>query len=80
MSCERSARRSTASAGTATWSPSTPTRSHPRSSNADHGVIVPHASSPDYIPALAELVSAHGVRAVLPLADLDNVELVGGRD
>ena len=31
---------------------------------ADRGVVVPHASSPDYIPALAELVSAHGVRAV----------------
>ena len=28
---------------------------------------------------LAELVTAHGVRAVLPLADLDNVELVAGR-
>jgi carbamoyl-phosphate synthase large subunit len=47
---------------------------------ADRGVVVPHASSPDYVPALAELVRAHGVRAVLPLADLDNVELVAGRD
>jgi carbamoyl-phosphate synthase large subunit len=47
---------------------------------ADRGVVVPVASSPDYIPALADLVTAHGVRAVLPLADLDNVELVAGRD
>jgi len=47
---------------------------------ADRGVVVPHASSPEYIPALAELVTAHGVRAVLPLADLDNVELVTGRE
>jgi carbamoyl-phosphate synthase large subunit len=46
---------------------------------ADRGVVVPPASSPDYVPALAELVAAHGVRAVLPLADLDNVELVAGR-
>jgi carbamoyl-phosphate synthase large subunit len=47
---------------------------------ADRGVVVPPASSPDYVPALAELVTAHGVRAVLPLADLDNVELVAGRE
>ncbi|HEX5251427.1 MAG TPA: ATP-grasp domain-containing protein [Gaiellales bacterium] len=47
---------------------------------ADRGVVVPHASSPDYVPTLAELVTAHGVRAVLPLADLDNVELVTGRE
>ncbi len=47
---------------------------------ADRGVVVPHASSPAYVPALAELVRAHGVRAVLPLADLDNVELVAGRE
>ena len=46
---------------------------------ADRGVVVPHASSPDYIPVLAGLITAHGVRAVLPLADLDNVELVTGR-
>jgi carbamoyl-phosphate synthase large subunit len=46
---------------------------------ADRGVVVPLASSPDYVPALADLVTAHGVRAVLPLADLDNVELVAGR-
>ena len=47
---------------------------------ADRGVVVPRASSPDYVPALAELITAHGVRAVLPLADLDNVELVAGRE
>ena len=46
---------------------------------ADRGVVVPLASSPDYVPALAELVAEHGVRAVLPIADLDNVELVAGR-
>jgi carbamoyl-phosphate synthase large subunit len=47
---------------------------------ADRGIVVPPASSPDYVPALADLVSAHGVRAVLPLADLDNVELVARRE
>jgi carbamoyl-phosphate synthase large subunit len=47
--------------------------------NADRAAVVPLATSPDYVPALAELVAAHGVRAVLPLADLDNVELVAGR-
>jgi carbamoyl-phosphate synthase large subunit len=46
---------------------------------ADRGVVVPPASSPDYLPVLADLVGTHGVRAVLPLADLDNVELVAGR-
>jgi carbamoyl-phosphate synthase large subunit len=47
---------------------------------ADRGVVVPPAASADYLPALAELVSAYGVRAVLPLADLDNVQLVAGRE
>jgi carbamoyl-phosphate synthase large subunit len=47
---------------------------------ADRGAVVPLASSPDYLPALADLVAAHRVRAVLPLADLDNVELVAGRE
>jgi carbamoyl-phosphate synthase large subunit len=47
---------------------------------ADRGAVVPRASDPRYVPALAELVAAHGVRAVLPLADLDNVELVAGRE
>jgi len=47
---------------------------------ADRGAVVPHASSPEYVPALAGLVAEHGVRAVLPLADLDNVELVAERD
>jgi carbamoyl-phosphate synthase large subunit len=47
---------------------------------ADRGVVVPPASSPEYVPALAALAAAHGVRAVLPLADLDNVELVAERE
>jgi carbamoyl-phosphate synthase large subunit len=47
---------------------------------ADRGAVVPRASSPEYVPALAGLVAEHGVRAVLPLADLDNVELVAERD
>jgi carbamoyl-phosphate synthase large subunit len=46
---------------------------------ADRGAVVPPAASAEYVPALAELVRAHGVRAVLPLADLDNVELVAER-
>jgi carbamoyl-phosphate synthase large subunit len=47
---------------------------------ADRGAVVPPASSPEYVPALAGLAAEHGVRAVLPLADLDNVELVAERD
>ena len=38
---------------------------------ADHRVTPPRADAPEYIPFLRELVDAHGVRAVIPLTDLD---------
>jgi carbamoyl-phosphate synthase large subunit len=52
----------------------------PALSLADRGAVVPPASSPEYVPSLARLAAEHGVRAVLPLADLDNVELVAERE
>lgn len=44
------------------------------------GEGAPPISSADYIPALLDLVRAHGVIAVLPLTDLDSGVLVGTRD
>jgi carbamoyl-phosphate synthase large subunit len=38
---------------------------------ADVRVAPPRVDSPDYVPFLTELVERHGVRAVVPLTDLD---------
>jgi carbamoyl-phosphate synthase large subunit len=38
---------------------------------ADERALVPAVSDPQYIPTLLELVRAYGLRAVLPLTDLD---------
>jgi carbamoyl-phosphate synthase large subunit len=38
---------------------------------ADVRVAPPRADDPDYIPFLTEIVARHGVRAVVPLTDLD---------
>jgi carbamoyl-phosphate synthase large subunit len=38
---------------------------------ADVRVAPPRVDSPDYVPLLTELVERHGVRAVVPLTDLD---------
>src|ERR1700709_1342423 len=38
---------------------------------ADERALVPAVSDAAYIPTLLELVRAHGLRAVLPLTDLD---------
>jgi carbamoyl-phosphate synthase large subunit len=38
---------------------------------ADERALVPAVSDPSYIPTLLELVRLHGLRAVLPLTDLD---------
>ena len=57
--------------------------SHPLSPTlalADAGQIVPAIADPAYIPALLSLVERHGVRAVLPLTDLDGRELCQARE
>ncbi len=38
---------------------------------ADHRVAVPRIDDPGYVPALRDLCARHGVRAVVPLTDLD---------
>ena len=38
---------------------------------AHHRYPVPRIDAPDYVPALRELCKRHGVRAVVPLTDLD---------
>jgi carbamoyl-phosphate synthase large subunit len=38
---------------------------------ADHRYAVPRIDDPGYVPALRELCERHGVRAVVPLTDLD---------
>jgi carbamoyl-phosphate synthase large subunit len=38
---------------------------------ADHRYAVPRIEDPGYVPALQELCERHGVRAVVPLTDLD---------
>jgi carbamoyl-phosphate synthase large subunit len=38
---------------------------------ADHRYPVPRIEDPEYVPALEELCQRHGVRAVIPLTDLD---------
>jgi carbamoyl-phosphate synthase large subunit len=43
---------------------------------ADHRCAVPRIDDPAYVPALAELCERHGVRAVVPLTDLD-LEVLG---
>jgi carbamoyl-phosphate synthase large subunit len=39
--------------------------------HADHRVLVPPVTAPEYVPRLAELVQALGVSLVVPLTDLD---------
>ena len=39
--------------------------------HADHMALVPRVGDPAYVPTLATLVAEHGVRLVVPLADLD---------
>src|SRR4051812_3883723 len=47
--------------------------------HADEHELVPRVDDPGYLPALRELVRAHGVRLVIPLADLDHVLLAERR-
>src|SRR3954470_9561139 len=43
---------------------------------ADLRVAPPRVDDPDYVPFLEQLVAEHGVRAVVPLTDLD-IEVLG---
>jgi carbamoyl-phosphate synthase large subunit len=47
---------------------------------ADRRALVPAVGDPGYVDALRELVSAHDVRLVVPLADLDHLLLAERRD
>jgi carbamoyl-phosphate synthase large subunit len=47
--------------------------------HADARAIVPRIDDPGYVPALAELVRAHDVRLIVPLTDLDHLQLLRGR-
>jgi carbamoyl-phosphate synthase large subunit len=42
--------------------------------------LVPRVDDPGYLPALREIVRAHGVRLVIPLADLDHLLLAEHRN
>jgi carbamoyl-phosphate synthase large subunit len=47
--------------------------------HADHRAIVPPIDDPRYIPALRELVERHDVKLIVPLTDLDHLELAHAR-
>jgi len=48
--------------------------------HADHFRLVPRIDDRGYVPALADLVAEHDVRLVVPLTDLDQVQLARRRD
>jgi carbamoyl-phosphate synthase large subunit len=48
--------------------------------HADHRVLVPPVTAPEYVPRLAELVRVLGVSLVVPLTDLDMALLAERRD
>ena len=48
--------------------------------HADRRALVPRVDDPAYIPALQDLVALHDVRLVVPLTDLDHLQLDGARD
>jgi carbamoyl-phosphate synthase large subunit len=47
---------------------------------ADHRAAVPAIADPEYVPALRSLCQEHGVRAVIPLTDLDLEALAQARE
>jgi carbamoyl-phosphate synthase large subunit len=47
--------------------------------HSDHRAIVPPIDDPRYIPALHELVERHSVELIVPLTDLDHLELAHAR-
>ena len=48
--------------------------------HADRYELVPRIDDPDYIPTLRRIVSAHDVRLIVPLTDLDQAILARARD
>jgi carbamoyl-phosphate synthase large subunit len=48
--------------------------------HSDRKAIVPRVDDPGYIPALRDLVELHDVRLIVPLTDLDHVELAQARN
>jgi carbamoyl-phosphate synthase large subunit len=48
--------------------------------HADRRVVVPPVHDPGYIGALSELQRAHDVRLIIPLTDLDQLELANASD
>jgi carbamoyl-phosphate synthase large subunit len=48
--------------------------------HADDHALVPRVDDPAYIPALAEIVRSHDVGLVVPLTDIDSVQLAQRRD
>ncbi|MDQ5821213.1 MAG: ATP-grasp domain-containing protein, partial [Actinomycetota bacterium] len=48
--------------------------------HADHYALVPRIATPDYLPALRDLVRAHGVDLIVPLTDLDPPVLARARE
>ena len=48
--------------------------------HADDFALVPRVDDPAYIPALAEIVRERGARLVVPLTDIDSVQLAQHRD
>jgi carbamoyl-phosphate synthase large subunit len=54
-------------------------RASPAYQLADAGVIVPRCDSPDYIPALLEIVRRRSIRLLVPTTDLDLPQLARRR-
>ncbi|MGZ4388252.1 MAG: ATP-grasp domain-containing protein [Gaiellaceae bacterium] len=47
--------------------------------HADRHHLVPRVDDPEYVPALAEIVRQHDVKLIVPLTDLDHLQLLAGR-
>ena len=48
--------------------------------HADRHALVPRVDDPGYVAALRDLVVLHDVRLIVPLTDLDHLQLAGARD
>ena len=48
--------------------------------HADRRALVPRVDDPGYIDALRDLVALHDVRLIVPLTDLDHLQLAQARD
>jgi carbamoyl-phosphate synthase large subunit len=47
--------------------------------HADRRALVPRVDEPGYVPALRDLVALHDVRLIVPLTDLDHLQLARAR-